>query len=284
MKEIFQYNSNIVRQTYSKENNYLIEFNNKCKNRTNCAIYFSSNNIYYPNNENIFGKRIINDNHFEWYHSRVSYAYKHIFVRDIIKQWYLSGINSNINSPQKLIKFLRDETDGYNIITLGSSAGGYASILYGSLLNAKKIITFNPQFELNSLLKTSININPLIHELKNTELKIYYDIIPFINTDSNIYYFYSQYSSCDLEQNNYLNNKVPSIHKLKFKSKHHGIPFLKGAITKVINVDDKELLKYENKRLNPIYFTIKMIGVKKTLISIIRQAYKYVKIKILFLL
>lgn len=278
IKEIFQIDSDIVRQTYLKNNNYLIEFNNECKNKTYCAVYFSSNNIYCPNDENTFIKKIIQRNHFEWYHSRISKAYKHVFIRDIFKQWYLAGINSTIDSPLELIEFLKKETKGYKIITIGSSAGGYASILYGSILNAKKIIAFNPQFELNSLLQTSSEyIDPLIFRLENSKLRIYFDIIPFIHKAVNIYYFYSQHSPLDIKQNNYLNNRIPTIHQLSFNTKHHGIPFLKGAVTKVINSNDNFLCKYENKNVNPIFFTINMIGIKKTFIDIIKQIYNLCK-------
>lgn len=96
-------------------------------------------------------------------------AYKHIFIRDVFKQWYLAGINSNINTPEKLIEFLRKETEGYHTVMLGSSAGAYAAILYGSLLQTKKVLAFNPQYELKSLLnRSSEKINPLVFRLEKS--------------------------------------------------------------------------------------------------------------------
>lgn len=148
---VFQVDSDIVQQVYNEQNNFLIEYDNQ-GNKNWCAIYFCSNDIYYPNTEEIFRKRIVEKNFFEWYHSRINMASKHIFVRDVFKQWYLMGINAKINTPEKLTEFLRKETEGYNIVTIGSSAGGYAAILHGSLLSAKYILAFNPQFEIKSLL------------------------------------------------------------------------------------------------------------------------------------
>ena len=55
---------------------------------------------------------IVEKNFFEWYNLRIEKAYKHIFVRDVFKQWYLSGINQSIDSPERLIEFLKNETDG----------------------------------------------------------------------------------------------------------------------------------------------------------------------------
>ena len=159
---IFQVDSDIVQQVYNRQNNFLIEYDDQGEKNW-CAIYFCSNDIYYPNTEEIFRKQIVEKNFFEWYHSRIRKASKHIFVRDVFKQWYLTGINAKINTPEKLTEFLRKETKGYNIVTIGSSAGGYAAILHGSLLNAKYVLAFNSQFEIKSLLKTTTEkVNPVL--------------------------------------------------------------------------------------------------------------------------
>jgi hypothetical protein len=108
---VFQTDSDIVRNVYDSQHNYLIEYNEQCKDKTYCAVYFCSNDLYYPNVEDIFRKRIVEKNFFEWYNLRIEKAYKHIFVRDVFKQWYLSGINQSIDSPERLIEFLKNETD-----------------------------------------------------------------------------------------------------------------------------------------------------------------------------
>lgn len=104
---VFQTDSDIVRNVYDTQHNYLIEYNEQCKDKTYCAVYFCSNDLYYPNVEDIFRKRIVEKNFFEWYNLRIEKAYKHIFVRDVFKQWYLSGINQSIDSPERLIEFLK---------------------------------------------------------------------------------------------------------------------------------------------------------------------------------
>ena len=40
-------------------------------------------------------------------------ASKHIFVRDVFKTWYITGINSKINNVPLLAELLRKETEGY---------------------------------------------------------------------------------------------------------------------------------------------------------------------------
>lgn len=165
---MFQINSEIVRSVYINQQNYKIEYNNSCKKNI-CAIYFSSNDIYYPNNEEIFRKRIVEKNFFEWYNTRIN-ARKHIFLRDIFKQWYLEGINAELDSPEKIFEWLKRETEGYEVVTVGSSAGGYSAVLYGSLLKAQKVIAFNAQFSLKAIADESgEKCNPLVYKYKNTD-------------------------------------------------------------------------------------------------------------------
>lgn len=270
---VFQTDSEAVKQVYETNSNYLIDYSKEGDVDT-CAIYFSSNDIYYPNSEEIFTKRIVNKNFYEWYHTRINRVSKHIFIRDVFKQWYLAGINANINTPEKLATFLKQETQGYtNVITLGSSAGGYAAILYGALIGAQTVLAFNPQFEITSLLKRSTEaINPLVFRLRY-ERNTYYDIVPFINKKSEIYYFYSQHSSWDKEQCEYV-KPMRNLHRISFQSRHHGIPFLKAALPVVVNANVEDLNKWESKSHNPITFTIKRIGLYKTIAGFISQLYR----------
>lgn len=272
---VFQTDSDIVNQVYNEKDNYIIEYN-ETGDKKYCAVYFSSNDIYYPNNEEIFRKRIIEKDFFEWYNTRIKKAYKHIFVRDVFKQWYLCGINSNINSQEKLFDFLKKETFGYNIINVGSSAGGYAAILYGSLLKAEKVLAFNPQFEINSLLiRSSETVNPLVFRLKNIRSN-YFDIknINFDNTI--IFYFMSNNSKWDIEQSSHIGN-TNNLYKISFKTSHHGIPFLKVALPKVINLGINDLVYFSKKEYNPFVFTIKMVGIIKAFNGFVTQIYNAYK-------
>ncbi len=271
---VFQTDSEIVNHIYDTQNNYLIEYNNNGE-KDLCAIYFCSNDIYFPNTEEIFRKRIVEKDFYEWYHSRIQKASKHIFIRDIFKQWYLAGINKNINTPDKLIEFLKKETEGYEVITIGSSAGGYAAMLYGSYLNTKYILAFNPQFEINTLFESSSeNINPLIFRIKDERVK-YFDITKVINPQIEIFYFYSNASKWDIEQNKYC--PTGNIYPIEFKSAHHGIPFLKVALPIVINQENDKLISLSKRKHNPIIFTIKMVGFINTIAGLYKQIYKTYK-------
>jgi len=73
-----------------------------------------------------------------------------LYLRDPKKRWYLRDlpkIGENINDT---IPFLKNEVTKYEkVIFIGSSMGGYASILFGSLLNVNIVIARQPQTDLN---------------------------------------------------------------------------------------------------------------------------------------
>lgn len=39
---VFQTDSDIVRNVYDSQHNYLIEYNEQCKDKTYCAVYFAA--------------------------------------------------------------------------------------------------------------------------------------------------------------------------------------------------------------------------------------------------
>ena len=271
----FQVDSEIVNSVYSGFNNYLIDQTENDGKDKYCAVYFSSHNIYYPNSSECFNREIISKNKYEWFRTRVGYASKHIFLRDIKKQWYLTGINSNINNPEKLLGWLKAETEGYKIITVGSSAGGYAAVLYGQLLNAEKIYSFNGQFRFDHLLKTSTEkVDPIVfREAGNICLRKYYDIKDFISQANSIYYFCSIKNNIDYVQLEHI--KDAGINILKFNTSIHGIPFLKVALPKILNEKSDKYFCISN---NPLLFTAKCAGINSMLIGLVMQVYgKYFK-------
>ncbi len=273
---VFQTDSEIVRKTFEQDN-YLIVYDETCADKTICAIYFSSNDIYFPNTDEVFRKRIVEKNFYEMYHTRVNGAYKHIFVRDIQKQWYVGGINSRISSPELLLEFLQKETKNYSVITIGSSAGGYAAVLYGSLLSAKRVFSFNGQFEVKSLLKTSTpDIDPLLFRNVASPLARYFDVKDLINLNVDIYYFSSLGSEWDIKQYNHIKG-IHSVKPILFKTAHHGVPFVKSALPVVINMDSKALDKWVGMRFNSLAFSIKIVGVAETFTSIYKQLIQKIK-------
>jgi len=270
---IYQY-PQVVQDYWMNEPNFLIEYNEHCTSKEYCAIYFCSNDIWYPHTEEFFRKRIIEKNFFEWYGCRITRAYKHIFVRDVFKQWYITGINGKINSSSKLLDFLKNETEGYKVITLGSSAGGYASALFGPKLGAIQAICFNGQFCLQRLVNESNNsISPILYSMHKSNSRGVNNILMGTLNITPIFYIYSDKSKWDMEQHEFTKG-FSQVYCIEFRSSKHGIPFLKVALPKFINLEVSEMEKLVGKVHRPILFTIKQVGIYKTISGFIYQIYK----------
>ena len=82
-----------------------------------------------------------------------------IFYIDIEQCWYHKGIKNITNSIDETILYLNNTiTDRKyeKVIFMGTSAGGYASILFGSMCNnVNNVISFIPQ----TIIKKPINLN-----------------------------------------------------------------------------------------------------------------------------
>jgi hypothetical protein len=111
--------------------------------------------------------------------------FKHVsrhFYTDKYLNSYHQGIHEITNNIDETIDYLRDEIKNYkNVICLGVSSGGYAAILFGSLLNINYVLAFIPQ---------------TLRRNKNIDEK-YRDISKFINGTTK-YYLYGDLSVSDV--------------------------------------------------------------------------------------
>ena len=272
---IFQINSPAVSKFY-KEDNYRIEYAEESNlvEKDLCVCYFSSHEIYYPNTLESFNYSIVEKDKYEWMNNKFINAQKHIFIRDIHKQWYFTGINENLNTPDKLLEFLKSETEGYRVQAVGSSAGGYAALLFGNLLKCERVYAFNAQFNLHKvLLKSNFTNDPILFEKKDAkEWAAYYDLSNFLTNKSNNYYFQSCYSKIDFSQ--YISISEDAKKNLKiirFKTSNHGFPFLRINLKKLLLFTDDDLEKLVNKTFHPILFSFQLIGVTSTSLFVLKS-------------
>jgi hypothetical protein len=104
------------------------------------------------------------------------------FYTDKYLNSYHQGIHEITNNIDETIDYLRNEIKKYkNVICLGVSSGGYAAILFGSLLNINHVLAFIPQ---------------TLRRNKNIDEK-YRDISKFINGTTK-YYLYGDLSVSDV--------------------------------------------------------------------------------------
>lgn len=229
----------LFERAYSLDN-YLIELN-KTLNTGICAVYISSSAIYYPNTEEEFKKKILDEDAYEWYNTRFKNAEKHIFIRDIAKQFYITGINYKYNTIDKLIEMLRLEIEGYDLYVVGSSAGGYLASVLGTMLNAHLILCFSGYFNLN-IIDTEIwfYINEYKNDIKRSK---YYKITELLNDyKGKMIYFYPSKLEGDVLQSQQI-VETAYIIKIPIVSKIHGVPVPVSVIKRLMDVSAQDLDK-----------------------------------------
>lgn len=117
---------------------------------------------------------------FEFVHFLEKYfqhASKHFYIDKNVNSYHngIVGISKNIDET---LQYLQEQIASYpNVIFLGVSSGGYAAILFGSLLKVKSVLAFIPQ---------------TIRRNQNIDEK-YRDISSYINNTTN-YFLYGDKS------------------------------------------------------------------------------------------
>lgn len=75
------------------------------------------------------------------------------FIKDFRQSWYhegLLGISDDIAGTHRYLQTLVERHGCDHLVTLGSSAGGYAAILFGALLGADRVAAFAPQADVTA--------------------------------------------------------------------------------------------------------------------------------------
>ena len=191
----------------------------KNKNSKNIIVVFQSFN------KKLYEPKHIDDFELENSFSNYDIDYDLLFVKDIKRgYWYLYDVETTS-------KNLQEYTSKYNkVVFTGISAGGFASILYGSLLGVNLVIAVNPQTSLKDFETGEILITPempLFDPIeKKPEIKQYIDTKPHINKITKYYLnghkHEQKYSSLnnpeklhDIKNYEYLSD-FPNVHLLPF--------------------------------------------------------------------
>jgi hypothetical protein len=258
------------------------------RNSNKCYIFFSSHGIYYPNTEDEFREKIIIENRYEWKKNIPKNYALLIFVRDIQKQWYIHGINKRIYTIPKLEEYLRTLTEGKQIICVGSSAGGFAAVLMGCLLQASHVLCFSGQFSLSNMLDgpEMQHINQLLyHYVNHPDYNQFYDITTWLRKHSSvpIFYFYPSMSEQDVLQYKIVKN-LSNISSIGIISDAHGIPFRLECLDYLINMKREDLFNlfrnFKGNEIDSEYFAFKVLGITNFLRITAKEKYWRFSIKI----
>lgn len=261
----------LIEEQFHKDN-FLIQTDNNT-NSNYAVVYCSSNGVYRNDTVEDFTNSILKIDNYEWFMTRIPFANKHIFIRDITKRFYQFGINDNgIGSYEKIAEMIKKETDGYKIITIGSSAGGTAAIRLGKMLNADYTIAFSP------LLKSFKSDTPqeiIDDKIKNRE---WFDYTDFANSEIPIFYIYPNGSEWDI-YNSSLVKDFKNIFFLPIKSYIHGVPINKRILKKLFAMDKnslKNILKYKTTdSVNEYVFAREIGGICLYILRVLDYIKKY---------
>lgn len=288
--EPWQKNNILLEEDYKKQNIKIIEYKNR---KQSCLILCSSHAIYYPNTEAEYIKKIRRQDRYEWENitknNRIRNNFsKIIFIRDIYKQWYVSGVSITLNSIDALVDYLRKEIGGMgNIVTAGNSAGAYAAVLIGVLLNADRIINISGQYSLLPY----IDKNFLLQRYQNNiNYSKYYNLYTFLqNNKEPILYFFP--AKCPDDNYQFaLVKHCPNIMSFRINSAQHGTginavwyPYLFTGRSKEI---DKIYRRYKDKMIeeNMFYYDFNslIIEILRFPVRLITKIVRHVKQIILF--
>jgi hypothetical protein len=140
-----------------------------------------------------------------------------LLIKDVKMAWYLLGIDGISNNVDETVVFIRKYTYKYKkLMFFGSSMGGYAAILYGSLVNHndKTINAFSPQVDIRPDIKddrysnqwTVRAVREKVHPYINDNDKRYM-FLGNINIPEETYIHYGDGHNCDPHQASLINCK-----------------------------------------------------------------------------
>lgn len=220
-----------------------------------CYIMFSSNGLYYPNTKEVFEETIIQNDRYEWKwvvkNSTIPRkAGRIIYVRDIYKCWYSKGINARENTIDKTLELLEKLTQGYKIVTVGSSAGGYMAVLTAIKLKADYCINFSGQYSI----ATDIE-NP------------YHSLMEMLNDYAgHIFYFFP--IGCEEDKRQYDNVKHNKcINSFLFNESKHASTMFAGNMCYILDYTEEEMIGlYEKncrRKINKYLFLLQTVPLIK---------------------
>lgn len=107
-----------------------------------------------------------------------------LLVRDPSDRWYnagLPGVGDSVDAVADRVGAELDAVGAKRVITLGSSMGGYAAILFGCMLGAERAIAFGPQTILDPIFRHSPptdvplqvpDLRPIVREHPDTAVEL----------------------------------------------------------------------------------------------------------------
>lgn len=263
-----------VIEAYEGLDNYRVEDFPEYAGLQTCSIYFSSNGLFFPNSDEVARRAIWNDARFEWTQLAPKRVARRIFVRDVRKQWYVDGISSRCPDLDALARLLEPLIAGFEVVCIGSSAGGYAAVLMGCLLDGAHAVCISGQIDLRLVLETpdDLALNPpLAAYLARGK---YPDLSEQIRTNPvPIYFLYADGDPMDQAQTR-VAASFRSIRLLAFKSRVDGSTCWNSCLPTLLGLSTTRLeslaMQYSGATIGPWRFSVVLDGWQITAIRLFR--------------
>jgi len=281
MYEIFSNESDNLEilNYYNSHENILVKSGG---GKNKAVIFFTGHGLYFPTTIEQFRKSVGEDEKFEWVNLSESpelfySANKFVYVRDVYKNWCIDGINGTVNTQDRLAAYLKDIVGDMEVVTVGSSAGGFMAILFGILLNAKTIYAFSPQVNLHGY-HLDHPINYYDEYIQTPSISKYMDLTTMMQGFfGDIFYFSPSLCEEDVRQYNYA-VKCKNVHFFRVKEKRHGYTIWGECMIRTLSLEPSKLVKlseyFAQNEFLPETYALKTIGLYKT---VLRQVKKFVR-------
>lgn len=267
----------ILKDIYTRNKNICSIVNNNAENE-NAVVYFSSNGLYYPNDDDTIKRVLVKGDRYEWKKMGSQAFSKNIYVRDIYKSWYIKGINASASSIERAANIINNEIGKKRFITVGSSAGGYGAILFGIMLNAEYVIAFSPQISVPLFLEnTEPEKNPIYMKYCNNDgISKYLNLKDIIRqSDTEIFVFYPAQSERDIKQIEILKG-MNNVNIIGVHEKQHGVGIYDFTLKALIEKDRYFLRSLSGHIFSKTGLSFEVLGKARTIYYLIS---KYLKRK-----
>lgn len=129
------------------------------------------------------------------------------------------------------------------------------------------VLSFNGQWYITDNIESDGKvISPVLKRMvdENADGVKYFDIARSEFDYPRTFYFVSVMSPWDARQLQRVEH-FKNIHIIRFRNSHHGIPFLKSSLPRVLNMSFEELCGLEMYKHSPIVFDIGIGGLRPTI-------------------
>lgn len=126
---------------------------------------------------------------FEFFNSLKKRNCSCLFFKDFYQCWYqkgLLGLTDDVFETKDMIQRMIEDIAPNQILTIGTSAGGYAAIMFGVLLGVSKVLAFSPQTQVgNRVVQEFGSLDTSNISIDNNKQNVVLDLVKLIEDSSN---------------------------------------------------------------------------------------------------